>query len=82
MFGWLNCLWTTIWATNAATPSGWVGLIVGAVIGIALSFQPVFRFPNKPYLDTRLGKVVVVICTFVGMLAGELARVAWAGVCH
>jgi hypothetical protein len=81
MSDWLSCLGTAVWATNTATANGWAGLVIGAAIGIALSFHPVFRFPDKPYFDNSVGKLVVVICTFTGLLAGELLRAAWARVC-
>jgi hypothetical protein len=82
MLGWFGCLWTTAWASNTATVAGGIGLAIGAAIGIALMFLPALRFPDNSSLDRGVGKAVVMVCTFAGLLAGELTRVAWSGVCY
>jgi hypothetical protein len=74
-------LWTTAWATNSVTPGGWVGLVVGVAIGIPLAFHPMLRFPDKPYLDRAIPKLIGAICAFTGLLAGALIGAAWARPC-
>ena len=81
MSSWLICLWTTLWATKTVAAEAWVGFAIGIVIAIALAFHPTLKFPDNPYLDRSVSKLVGALSAFLGLIGGELLRIIRVGVC-
>jgi len=50
-----------------------IGAVVGLAVGLALSYYLDFRWPTSDRFDAR-GKLIVAICTFMGVVVGTLAK--------
>jgi hypothetical protein len=77
----LACIWTT-----KPDAYGFVGIVIGLLIGAGVSFHPVFKGKSddvvrRMVMGMQIGKFFGLVGAFLGGVAGEVVRVLWTGNC-
>jgi len=75
-----GCVFTAMPRTFGwGDPFGWVGLIIGAVVGIVLASR---RYSDNAVVNRMIGRAVGIGLAFLGLTIGEIVRVFWNGHCQ